>query len=112
MHLIENGVCYLLKVLISKDIEHLGAVEALVHEVRYHRTGGNGEGRSAEKPGRNTPVTMDDLVALGLAGGQQSAEKRALAGARLGIGSANSKAFLRRLSFMGIGLEELAEACR
>ena len=53
------------------------------------------------------PVTMEDLICAGLAGGEHSAKKRAQAGARLGIGSANASAFLKRLNRMGISTGEL-----
>ncbi len=55
---------------------------------------------------------FQDLVELGLAGGDGSAQKRAKAGAALGIGSANAKTFLRRLNSFGISLEELAAAMK
>ena len=58
----------------------------------------------------HAPVTMEDLISLGLAGTDCSSQKRAAAGAALGIGTANSKTFLKRLSFMDIGLEELKKA--
>ena len=55
---------------------------------------------------------FQDLVELGLAGGEGSAQKRARAGAALGIGTANARTFLRRLNSFGISLEELAAAMR
>ena len=55
---------------------------------------------------------MDDMIRLGLAGAQDSAGKRARAGGRLGIGSPNAGTFLKRLNYLGIGLERLEEACR
>ena len=58
----------------------------------------------------HAPVTMEDLISLGLAGTDCSSQKRAAAGAALGIGTANSKTFLKRLAFMDIGLEELKKA--
>ncbi len=58
----------------------------------------------------HAPVTMEDLISLGLAGTDCSSQKRAAAGAALGIGTANSKTFLKRLAFMDIGLEELRKA--
>ncbi len=57
-----------------------------------------------------TPVTMKDMTELGLAGGKDSARLRSKAGAALGIGSANCATFLKRLSFMNIGLEDLIKA--
>ena len=53
---------------------------------------------------------FQDLVELGLAGSEGSAEKRAKAGAVLGIGSANAKTFLKRLNYLGISTKELAAA--
>lgn len=61
--------------------------------------------------GEYTEVTADDMAALGLAGQQGSAEKRAAAGEALGIGNANAGAFLKRLRRLGIGLSELEKAC-
>ena len=55
---------------------------------------------------------FQDLIDLGLAGGEGSAEKRAKAGAVLGIGSANAKTFLKRLNYLGISTEELAAAVK
>ncbi len=57
-----------------------------------------------------SPVTAADLERLGLAGRSDSARKREEAGARLGIGYANAKAFLRRLNGLGIPLAELTAA--
>ena len=58
------------------------------------------------------PVTMDNLISLGLAGGAQSSALRARIGERLGIGSPNTKTFLKRLNFLGIGKEELEDAIK
>ena len=58
-----------------------------------------------------TEVTADDMAALGLAGHQESSERRAAAGEVLGIGSANAGAFLKRLRRLRIGLSELEKAC-
>ena len=55
---------------------------------------------------------FQDLIDLGLAGAEGSAEKRAKAGAVLGIGSANSKTFLKRLNYLGISSEELTAAVK
>ena len=55
-------------------------------------------------------VTMEDLIRLGLAGSPDSSYLRSKAGAALGIGSANSKTFLKRLLFMDISLEDLVNA--
>jgi len=56
--------------------------------------------------------TVDDMVMLGLAGSDESANKRDAAGKALGIGSANVKTFLKRLNYMGITREELLKACK
>ena len=79
--------------------------------IRALEAAGCGEGRAFEASG-TAPATMDDMMRLGLAGAQDSAGKRARAGGRLGIGSPNAGTFLKRLSFLGIGLERLEEACR
>ena len=55
-------------------------------------------------------VTMEDLIGLGLAGRPDSSSLRSKTGAVLGIGSANTKTFLKRLFFMNISLEELVKA--
>jgi ribonuclease M5 len=64
----------------------------------------------AEEQEPREPVTLSDLERLGLAGRSDSARKREEAGARLGIGYANAKAFLRRLNGLGIPLAELTAA--
>ena len=69
---------------------------------------GCAEGRS--KPAEK--INMADLIALGLSGSSESSALRAKAGAVLGIGSANSGAFLKRLDFMNISLEELVRALK
>ena len=55
-------------------------------------------------------ITMEDLIFLGLAGGEGSAQRRCAVGARLGIGSANASAFAKRLCRMGISRQELIDA--
>lgn len=62
-----------------------------------------------ELPGED-PITMNDLDELGLSGGEGSKELRQEAGKALGIGYANAKGFLRKLSGFGIKREELYEA--
>lgn len=52
-------------------------------------------------------ITIDQLAALGLAGGPGSSQRRAAAGKALGIGYANGKTFLARLNRFGITLDEL-----
>ena len=59
------------------------------------------------KNAEGAPVTMEDLICARLAGGERSAKLRAEVGARLGIGSANASAFLKRLNRMGISAGEL-----
>ena len=54
-------------------------------------------------------ITMNDLDELGLSGGEGSKELRKEAGKALGIGYANAKGFLRKLSGFGIKREELYE---
>ena len=56
------------------------------------------------------PITMNDLDELGLSSGEGSRELRQEAGKALGIGYANAKGFLRKLSGFGIKREELYEA--
>lgn len=56
------------------------------------------------------PITMNDLDELGLSGGEGSRELRQEAGKALGIGYANARGFLRKLSGFGIKREELYEA--
>ncbi len=60
--------------------------------------------------GEGSDFTMDDLIAAGLTGRADSAALRAEAGARLGIGSGNAAAFLRRLRLMGISREAFEKA--
>ena len=50
---------------------------------------------------------MDDMIKWGLAGGEDSCRLRAAAGDRLGIGTGNTKAFLKKLNAFGITKEEL-----
>ena len=47
-----------------------------------------------------------DLIAAGLSGGDGASEKRARLGARLGVGFANAKTFLKRLNHYGVTREE------
>lgn len=51
--------------------------------------------------------TMDDMIKWGLAGDENSGRLRAAAGDRLGIGTGNTKAFLKKLNAFGITKEEL-----
>ena len=70
------------------------------------------EAAKASEDAGASDVTMEDLFLLGLAGDEGSARRRETAGARLGIGYANTKTFLKRLRFMGISVERLKEAVR
>lgn len=79
--------------------------------IRALQAAGCGEGRAFEAGG-TAAVTMDDMMRLGLAGGPESSGKRVRAGGRLGIGSPNAGTFLRRLNYLGIGLERLEEVCK
>ena len=56
--------------------------------------------------------TVADLIAGGLSGDDQAAERRAQVGAKLGIGFANAKTFLRRLNTYGISRDEFTAATR
>ena len=55
-------------------------------------------------------LTMDHMIAAGLAGDPEAAARRSAAGKTLGIGYANAKTFLARLNRFGITEEELMEA--
>ncbi|WP_132982996.1 ribonuclease M5 [Tissierella praeacuta] len=59
---------------------------------------------------RKEEFTKEELIALGLAGGSKSREKREKLGEILGIGYANSKQFLNRLNNFGITRKEFEEA--
>ncbi len=51
-----------------------------------------------------------DILAHGLSGGADSAEKRAFLGTELGIGWANAKTFLHRLNTYGVSRQEFNQA--
>ncbi len=53
---------------------------------------------------------VEDLLAAGLMGGPDAAEKRARVGAILGIGYGNARQFLKRLNHFGITQKEWKEA--
>ncbi len=59
-----------------------------------------------------TPVTNEDLDALGLAGGAGASERREKLGKILGIGTGNAKAFLKKINGFRITGEELLTAYR
>lgn len=54
--------------------------------------------------------TSADLIMNGLSGSNASSERRAVIGAKLGIGYANAKTFLTRLNHYGVTREEFAKA--
>ena len=51
-----------------------------------------------------------DLIKAGISGGEGASERRARMGARLGIGYANAKTFLKRLNHYGVTREEFEAA--
>lgn len=61
---------------------------------------------SAEQGGSDR-YTMRDMERLALVGSRDSARRRAELGAKLGIGGGNAKAFLKKLNFMGIELDDI-----
>lgn len=61
---------------------------------------------------KNSDITYDDYVDLGLALGKNSRKKREQVGIKLGIGYANSKKFYQRLETFGVTLEELKQAVK
>ena len=87
------------------------APDDILHALKT-AVGGEIAGGSCLQNGTGDSPGFQDLIDLGLAGGEGSAEKRAKAGAVLGIGSANAKTFLKRLNYLGISTEELAAAVR
>ncbi|MDX9872706.1 MAG: ribonuclease M5 [Clostridia bacterium] len=54
--------------------------------------------------------TMEDLYAGGLAGSDNSGQRRRLAGKILGLGETNAKQFLKRLNAYNISREEFEQA--
>lgn len=64
----------------------------------------------AEKIDLEKEFDENDMFELGLCGSDGSAALRQAVGSKLGIGSGNSGAFLRRLNAMGIKREELMAA--
>ncbi|MCL6626436.1 ribonuclease M5 [Alicyclobacillus shizuokensis] len=77
----------------------LASVEAIVEALLHTR----GAAASAAAPTARAPVfSLADLVVVGLAGCAGAAERRRQVGERLGIGSANAKAFVRKLNLLGV----------
>ena len=58
----------------------------------------------------NIIFTKDDLIRLGLVGGEDAREKRAKLGEQLGIGYSNGKQFLNRLNNFGVTRQEFIKA--
>ena len=54
--------------------------------------------------------TAEDLIRWRLVGAEDSSARRSRAGARLGIGFANGKTFLKRLNSYGVTREEFESA--
>ena len=63
----------------------------------------------SERIASEKSITKKDMAELGLSGGEESSAKRAKLGALLGIGYANANAFLKRLNYMNISLEEIKQ---
>ncbi|MCL1848564.1 MAG: ribonuclease M5 [Clostridiales bacterium] len=61
---------------------------------------------------QNEAFTTSEMLALGLAGGENAGEKRDWLAKRLGIGKANGKQFLRRLNAYDVSKDEFAQAYR
>jgi ribonuclease M5 len=84
-------------------VEH-ASPEAIREALASVRT----EWSGAEEP----PLTWEEYVDLGFAGGQCSRELRERVANGLGIGYGNAKQFYRRLHVLGVGRDELWEAIR
>ena len=63
-----------------------------------------------EKVDRSTQFSKEDLIDFGLAGGEDSRNRRGDLGEILGIGYSNAKQLLNRLNNFGISREEFLEA--
>lgn len=59
---------------------------------------------------KTSEFTKDEIIGLGLAGGEDSSKKREKIGEILGIGYSNSKQFLNRLNNFGVTREEFEKA--
>ena len=57
-----------------------------------------------------TLFSAADLIGAGLSGGTMAAERRARLGAKLGVGFANAKTFLKRLNHYGVTRAEFSAA--
>lgn len=67
-------------------------------------------GRKEADAEEKTYAGMKDIRLLGLAGEEDSSEKRALVCRELGIGYANASAMIKKLKGFGIDLDELKKA--
>jgi ribonuclease M5 len=54
--------------------------------------------------------TAADLILAGISGSPSAAQRRAVLGAKLGVGYANAKVFRQRLNHYGVTRQEFAEA--
>ena len=66
-------------------------------------------GKNEEDP---DPLTMEDMDALGLAGGEGAMERREALGKALGIGAGNAKAMLKKINGFGISRKEIWDAVK
>ena len=108
---IENAApADIINALRAAGAEFSGMWEAAKWAGPSYGTGNKGAQKITGKDPKDAPVTMEDLIIFGLAGGEGSAQRRCAVGARLGIGSANASAFAKRLCRMGISREELIGA--
>ena len=72
--------------------------------IKIYEAGGNEEDPD--------PLTMEDMDALGLAGGEGAMERREALGKALGIGSGNAKAMLKKINGFGISRKEIWDAVK
>lgn len=61
-------------------------------------------------PCKQGTITFDDLLDLGLIGGDDASKKRKVVGEKFHIGEANGKTFLKRANALGLTKEDLKEA--
>jgi len=59
------------------------------------------------KPSNHSNITSSDLVKLGLLGNNDSANKRKLVSEKFHLGFGNAKAFLKRVNYSGLSIEDL-----
>ncbi|HWQ88657.1 MAG TPA: ribonuclease M5 [Desulfitobacteriaceae bacterium] len=99
---------FLAKKAALKDGD-IGVENATLEEIR--RVFAHIQGERIEL-GADEAVTLQDLAAAGLSGQMQAAEKRSVLGRYLGIGDANAKQFLHRLTRFGISREQFWQALK